>query len=175
MMVPNRARGEVPLPEAGEGVYLILTMDGMERLEGAYGETYLSAVIENVNALSPRYIKTALSVMMKGGDIDDTPFGLTLDELKTRILDAISLAVSGKVFTDAQSDARESAIKEAEADFKKKQERVKEDPSLAPLYLNDLLSKLVLSGDAEAALGLKKFEDSPSPTSADTQEDSSES
>lgn len=163
--LPNKSLGEVYLPEAGEGAFLQFTVDAMERFHGELGDDYLFLVTKQLGSLTPpTFLRTAVETMLNGGSVDGFPWGIPFDELKTRCLDAVSLALNGKLFSVAQAEA----VEEQEREFKKKLEKVKADPTLIPLYLPDLISTSHSSEEVQQDSDSEKSEATPSSTSIDS-------
>lgn len=163
MTVPaNKRRGEVPFPEAGEGAYLQFTIDAMERLNDELGDDYLSITLNQVANLSPvRFLRTMVEMTLHDGSIDDYPFGLPMDEVKERVLDAVYLSINGKTTAQFREEAEKAQIDA----LKKRAELMRSDPEIRNLLMLETISRLGLNTEDTQDLDLTTSEDTPSSTS----------
>lgn len=164
----NPSRGEVPFREAGKNARLVYSIDAMERFYGELGDDYRVKLFNQIaEETPPQFLRTAFETMLVDGDADGFPFGLTNDAIKTRLLDAISLGMNGKDFATAQKEA------EAEEEERQKKilEKIEANPKMA-LMNSEILSKLLLSEEAQSDSDSPTSEDAPTSISADTQTES---
>lgn len=99
--VANKRNAEIALPEAGEGVVVRCTIGSLQKLEAAYGEEYFTTVIKNMDrARVGTFIECVKAMVTE----HKTPFpwGLPLEEIKTRIIDAMYLCIHGRTFEEQQ-------------------------------------------------------------------------
>jgi hypothetical protein len=140
----NKTRGEVALPEAGDGAIIRFHVDALERLESDYSENYIDVVIKNLSRVNVKTYRACIAAA--GENIPDTaviPFGLSWEELNVRILDALFMAIHGRNYAEQQAHDKARANKELD----ELQERLEQDPRLAA-YLS---SKLPTTQDTELA------------------------
>lgn len=167
MSLPNKRKGEVLLPEAGDGAYLRFTVDHMEQLEGEFGEDYLQTSLNQIANLKPiSFLRTMVEMTLNGGSMDDYPFDMPLDDLKERVLDAIYLAVNGKTVSQFREEAEKAQIEV----LKKKADLMRSDPEIRNLLMLETISKLGLSTEDMQDLDQTTSEDTPSSTSLDSEE-----
>lgn len=177
--LPNKAKGEVALPpEAGDDAYLLFDIDTMERFHGELGDEYLSHLPRMiVNLTPPKFLRTAVETMMVNGDIEKFPFGLTIDEIKTLALDAISRGMNGKDFADAAKEAADAEEKRREDRIKKKLDLMTEltgtSQIAAVLADPEILSMLRMNALEEQVSVSANSENTPSTTSSDMPSESS--
>lgn len=97
----NERRGEVALPEAGEGAFIRFTVDSLARLEKEYGEDYFEKVLTGLSkARWPVFMKCVEVSVKEMKAIP--PFGLPLEELQARLVDGLYLTVHGRTFEEQQ-------------------------------------------------------------------------
>lgn len=118
---PNKRRGEVAVPEAGDGAFLRFNMDVMERMHGALGEKYIDEIIHGLSHLTPETYKLCVGCMLVGGDPAGMPWDLSWEELQLKILDAMYLAMHKKTFNEHQKEMEERSEKEFEEALKNPQ------------------------------------------------------
>lgn len=104
MTTSIRMRGEVPFPQAGEGVVLRFTNPDCDKLQGKFGENWFADVVPRLNRFDTTYIKECVAV---GGKKDGKPFAIKYDELDCpmieivdAVLDGLFLAMHGRTFED---------------------------------------------------------------------------
>lgn len=127
----NPQRGEVPLPEAGEGFYLRFNIDTLERLEGKYGDDYIDIILKGLSKVNIKVYQTVISTAIrdpaaegKGVTLkEDIPFGLSFEELQVRILDGLYMTIHGRTY-------EEQKIHEEEA-MSEQMDKMKTDPRFA--------------------------------------------
>lgn len=107
----NKSRGEVALPEAGEGAFLRFNVDTLERLEGQYGEEYLDTVLKGLAKARPSVFKVATAAALQDGSMEEFPWGLSLEALELKLRDAIYLTVHGRSFAEQQKHEEELEAK----------------------------------------------------------------
>ena len=100
----------VPLQEAGESCHLDFDIPAMEELQDFYGADYVQRVTVGLDQRNIATLRKALSVMMKGGNIDaDAVIAkMPLAELAERIADAIYKRVYGRTLAELTQDTGES-------------------------------------------------------------------
>lgn len=96
----NKKRGEVALPEAGEGAFLRFDTDALERLEGEYGEDYLDIILKGLSKARPTVFKTVTKTGLNGADASAFPWGLAYETMELRIRDALYLMIHGRTFEE---------------------------------------------------------------------------
>lgn len=129
----NKTRGEVPLSEAGEGAFLRFTVDSLERLLSEFGEDYFEVVVTGLSKANPKVFRACVEVAINGGDAKGLPWGIPLEQLQNRILDALFLTVYGRTYDEQQ--------KEEDRLFAEKVEQVKTNPRMAA-QLSSMLSMI---------------------------------
>ncbi|RWD00168.1 MAG: hypothetical protein EOS58_30780 [Mesorhizobium sp.] len=104
MTTSIRIRGEVPFPQAGEGVYLRFSNPDCDQLQGKFGENWFADAVPRLNRVDTLYLRNCLAF---GGKKDGKPFRIDYDTLDCPIgdmldavLDALFLAVHGRKFDD---------------------------------------------------------------------------
>jgi hypothetical protein len=108
----DRRAGKVSLPEAGEGAYLQFTMEAYGILETAYGEDYISVVTKGLARVRKGVYEKVIACTLKGstnGEISS--YGMTIEALNIRILDALNLAVYGRTYEEQQKHDEEMLAK----------------------------------------------------------------
>jgi hypothetical protein len=123
--VDNKTSGRVDLPEAGEGAYLQLDINALEKLETAYPdkEEFVAHVIKGLAELRPSFYRVATDAMLHGAKADQLPFGLTWMELNVKLLDAIHYAIHGKSYETVRKEHEEKMIARLKG--------LQEDPEMA--------------------------------------------
>ncbi len=88
----------VALPEAGEEAFLRFTGEAMEALYSQLGDGYLAASLGKLQRCDLPTVKLCLLHMLKGADADLPTLleRVTIDDLTTRIADAIYVSWRGK-------------------------------------------------------------------------------
>lgn len=104
MTTSIRMRGDVPFPQAGEGVYLRFTNPDCDQLQGKFGDNWFADVVPRLNRIDTAYLRECIAF---GGKKDGKPFRIKYDELDCpmieiidTVLDALFLAVHGRKFED---------------------------------------------------------------------------
>lgn len=118
----NKHRGEIALPEAGEGAFLRFTVDSLEKLEAKYGEDYLDDILKGMTKGRVGVFQAVVSVSANEAKAP-FPFGLSLEELQTRIVDALFLFLHGRTYEEQQKHEDEI--------FQKRMEEAKTNPRMA--------------------------------------------
>lgn len=130
----NKHRGEVPLPEAGEGAFLKCTVEVLEQLESEYGDDYLNIVLLGLAKMKISVYKIMCqSMMQEQKDPIPFPYNLPLEKLQTPILDALFLMLHGRT--------REEQQKHEDAQFAADLEEAKKNPRLAAAIYSDRFEK----------------------------------
>lgn len=103
-MLPDRLRGRVPLPEAGEGHQLAFLHSDLQKLRQEYGENYFQDLQLALDRVDPDFMLKLLVAGIKDADgvavklksgLDDV--NLPLRELSDRLRDGIMISVHGKL------------------------------------------------------------------------------
>lgn len=100
---PNR---RVQLPEAGEGVYLLLKNRDIRRLQNEVGTDWLLQCERACTFYHGDILDKMLKVMTWRDDkplgfgLDDIGDDIVMEELSGRLLDAVTLAVHGRAFKE---------------------------------------------------------------------------
>lgn len=92
----------VPFPQAGEGVELRMTPDGLQRLEDAYGPDYFRLVLNGLAGARVSVIRKCLEVAAPDVDIEKV-FEHPLDETADVIGDAMMMIVKGKTVAELEA------------------------------------------------------------------------
>lgn len=108
----NSKRGEVPLPEAGEGIFLRYDVDALERLEAAYGEDFINVILKGMSQCRVKVYQTVVACGIrsntkneKGGITleREMPFGMSFEDLQERILDAFYMTIHGRSYAEQKA------------------------------------------------------------------------
>lgn len=91
----------VPMPEAGEGAYVLMDLAAMEALEDGLGPNYWKICEEGFIGPSAMIIARALAVCLHGGEAEEAPWGLSLREVGRRLYDAQVRALRGITLAEA--------------------------------------------------------------------------
>ena len=93
---------KVDLPEAGSEAFLLFEMNAMDALYQHLGDGYLFISLAHLSQGVLPTIRVCLANMLKGGDpdLENLLSKMTLDELATKIGDAIYLSWRGKRLSD---------------------------------------------------------------------------
>lgn len=94
-------KNAVPMPEAGQGAYLLMDFPAMEALEAAFGPSYWAIAEHGFTGPSPLVISRALAVCLHGAEADGAPWGLSLREIGTRLYDSQVRALRGITLAEA--------------------------------------------------------------------------
>lgn len=98
----------IDLPAAGDSARLRLTIDAMNALHEAFGDTYINDTLQRLNLMDPKCLKLCVEKMLVDADEGVTLARLvekmTVSELAVAIADALWLAVHGKKLTDAADE-----------------------------------------------------------------------
>ncbi|MFB9952183.1 hypothetical protein ACFFP0_25345 [Rhizobium puerariae] len=78
----------VPMSEVAPGAYVHMDIDALAQLERDFGEDYWTILSAGFQKPSPLIISRCLAVCLKGAEPDGAPWGLTLEQLGTRLFDA---------------------------------------------------------------------------------------
>lgn len=101
-------KNAVPMPEAGEGAYVLISLPEMEQLEASLGEQYWMLCEVGFRHPAPAVISRALAICLHGGDMDSAPWGLSIQQIGRRLFDAQLRTLKGITLAEA-----EAAIEEA--------------------------------------------------------------
>lgn len=107
---------KLPFPEAGASAYLYLDFNTMEYFGGRYGDNWREVVVMGLSGGSSAIVADGLRYMLFGEDenaLDDLPWGMTSQEIGARLLDAFSLAISGKTRAEIAAEKESAARIEA--------------------------------------------------------------
>lgn len=91
----------IPFPEAGTHAILIFEAADFLKLEEAYGDGYVAAIFAGLDRTDVKVIKNCLNVGIKGGDPAAALNAAPLDEIGTRIADALYLRMKGFKLSEA--------------------------------------------------------------------------
>jgi hypothetical protein len=157
-MSANAYRGEVSLPEAGEGAYLRLTLDGSAKLQGALGKEWLSAVYDGLGSSDIEIIKKCLEFMLYGADHKKaSEWEIHQTDLQKRIGDAVSLYRTGRNLEEDEAWAEEQAIEKLRKQLKKAAalaEEFKDSPPAVAALLSRLgLTPLISQASSPTSSG----------------------
>lgn len=81
-------RFKVPMIEAGKNAYLHFDTEALAQLESDLGDDYWRIMESAFNKPSSLIISRALAVALKNAEPDGAPWGLTMQQLGTRLYDA---------------------------------------------------------------------------------------
>lgn len=111
MSDPLKSRFAVPMPEAGEGAYLLFARDltDITALEAGLGEEFVSICEIAFRHPAPSVIARALAICLKDGDACAAPWGLSLQELGRRLYDAELRSIRGISLEEAEAAIAEAA------------------------------------------------------------------
>lgn len=123
----NKTSGRVDLPEAGEGAFLQLDIEALEKLEGQFPdvEDFISHIIKGLADLRPRFYRAAVNAMLENGDASAIPFGMTWTDLNVKLLDAIHYSVHGKSYSEVKKEHEEKMLQRLEG--------LQQDPKMAAI------------------------------------------
>lgn len=130
----NKTSGTVALPEAGEGAFLQLDIEALEKLETAFPEVddFITHLIKGLAELRPSLYRVAVEAMLHGGDGSAIPFGMTWTDLNIKLLDAIHYSIHGKSYAQVKQEHEEKMLKRLEG--------LQQDPKMAAI-LESLFSQ----------------------------------
>lgn len=111
----NRHRGEVPLPEAGEGAFLRFDIETLEKLESKYGEDYIDVILKGLAKVNIKVYQTVVATALKNCTNGDVPYGLSFEELQNRILDGLYMTIHGRTYDQQKAFEEDILQKRAEA------------------------------------------------------------
>lgn len=99
-----RMRGELPFPEAGEGIVLRFRNPDCEHLQKMFGENWFMDSIPRCNRFDMAYLRECITV---GAKKDGKKVKVDFDELDCPVgrmaevvLDSLFLAMQGRTFND---------------------------------------------------------------------------
>lgn len=104
-------RGEIPFPQAGEGVTLRFTNPVILTLQGKLGDDFIASAFERISKFDTRFVAECVNAaihkdgkpgVMRFTDLDHVP----IDEIGLVVLDGIYLAVFGRRFEEQLEYAR---------------------------------------------------------------------
>lgn len=121
----NRQTGEVALPEAGEGAVVQFTVKAFEILESAYGENYIDLIVKGLAKMRTGIYQTVLAATLQKGDVSLMPFGMIYEDLNIVILDALNLAIYGRIYRDQQEIEEKEMVRRLKG--------LEENPQLATI------------------------------------------
>lgn len=110
----NRHRGEVPLPEAGEGAFLRFDVDTLERLESKFGDDYINVVLTGLARVKISVYQTVIACALKGSTNGNVPYDMSFEDLQQRILDSLYMTIHGRNYD--QQKAFEAKMLQEQAD-----------------------------------------------------------
>lgn len=180
MKYANSIRGEVAFPEAGPDARLSYSVDAMERFYSELGSGYREKVIQQLVAEEPpSFLRDATETMMIDMTEGVFPFGLTNDEIRNRLLDAMSLAMNGTTAEVARELAEKQLKEQEEKLIAEREEKIKKklammdskDPTtiLASILADPMtLSTLLMNAGSDQVSESPKSDDTPSTTSSDS-------
>ena len=106
----GKLQSKAPFPEAGKGAYFRFTLGALDELETTYGQDYYERVEAGLNKGSAKTILRCAEVGLfqpneTGRDVvtpldPDEPIEWPLEKATEPILDALSLALFGKKYTE---------------------------------------------------------------------------
>lgn len=122
--------GMVALPNAGEGAYLQLDIEALEKLETAFPEVedFVTHIIKGLAELRPSLYRVAVQAMLHDGDASAIPFGMTWTDLNIKLLDAIHYSIHGKSYAEVKEEHEEK--------MRKRLEGLQQDPKMAAILEN---------------------------------------
>jgi len=85
----------VALPEAGPGAILCFAFSDLEKLQEQFGPDYIAELAKLMDATSLPAIRTCMEIATKAGNFEAALHALPISEIKTRVMDAFSLRLSG--------------------------------------------------------------------------------
>lgn len=113
-----RIRGEVPFPQAGEGVVLRFTNPDCNHLQKKFGDMWFADAIARANRFDMEFLKECVTV---GAKFEGKPkiiafdsLDCTLVDVAEAVIDGLFLAMHGRTFEDHLSylDSVRTANKE---------------------------------------------------------------
>jgi len=105
----------VSCPEAGDGAILTFALEDMEKLHSKFGDNYLVAVLTALDKGNVTVIRNCLDIALKGGEPSSLERALTLEQLCSRIADALMLRWKGKSVEELNNSEQEPQFAEVEA------------------------------------------------------------
>ena len=131
----NRKRGEIALPEAGEGAFLRFPVDSLERLETEYGDDWLDAVLGGMTKGRVSVYRALIGCSVNDAstppeDVGPWPWGLGLEGFQRRVLDALFVAVYNRDYAQQQEHERK--------EFERQVEEAEKNPQMAARLLRIL-------------------------------------
>ncbi|MER9768870.1 hypothetical protein NKJ09_22720 [Mesorhizobium sp. M0189] len=137
----NKARGEVALPEVGEGVLIRFTVDALERLEGAYDNNekgWLLTVLDGLSGKKMSVIKACIECSAVDHQKVDFSKAWNIDALSDKILDGLFLILYDKTFAEQKAIEEQKQMDEVSRRMKE----ISADPHLAALVSLEQSAKL---------------------------------
>lgn len=132
----NKTSGQVSLPEAGEGAFLQLDIEALEKIETALPgiDDFITHLIKGLSELRPSLYRIAVNAMLRNGDPSALPFGMNWSDLNVKLLDAIHFSIRGKSYDEVKKEHEEQMLKRLEG--------LQQDPKTAAI-LESLFSQAV--------------------------------
>lgn len=101
----------VPMPEAGEGAFLLMDVRALEELESQLGPDYFQMLESGFRGPSTLIISRALAICLHGAEPDGAPWGLSLHDLGRRLFDAQLRMMKGITLAEAEAAVQEAKVK----------------------------------------------------------------
>lgn len=149
----TKARGEIPFPHAGEGVFLMFSVSDLMTLEEEYGEDFFEKVEIAVRNTMPKKIIRCVQLAMKRRDESDRAVRVNMNpddwqfhiaDVGIKVLDALSLAVTKETYGDLLEKIAEAKHKQVEATARELKEAADkagtpftEEALVAAIYASD--------------------------------------
>ena len=111
----NRHRGEVPLPEAGEGAFLRFDIETLEKLESKYGEDYIEVVLKGLAQVRIKVYQTVIATALKNSTNGNVPYDMSFEQLQERILNGLYMTIHGRTYDQQKAFEEDILQKRAEA------------------------------------------------------------
>lgn len=134
--IANKARGEVAVPELGDGFFIRFTVDALERLESKYDANekgWLLTVIDGLSGMKMSVIRDCLDNSKADEARPDYEFlatgGGDLNSVCTKILDALFLILYRRTFEEQREHEEAKQLDE----MNKRLEKINANPQMAAL------------------------------------------
>lgn len=100
----TRMRGEIPFPEAGEGIVLRFRNPDCDLLQKKFGDSWFLDALPKCNRFDMEFLRECVKVGAKKdgkkAEIDFDSLDIPLSTISEHVIDALFLAMHGRTFND---------------------------------------------------------------------------
>lgn len=128
----NKTRGEVAVPELGDGVFVRFSMDAIERLCSEYPDGWAEAVssLETIDQMKLMKAVLRATLVAPNEDISLDPVATAFFPVAEALKEAMAYSMYGK--------SRQEALDEFESkqavELQRKLDKISEDPQMAAVF-----------------------------------------